>query len=182
MPKTLAVKSKVGRKSAWDVVIFKNRETLIDMYSRGTTKAKLAQFLGISLPTLLAAEREHADFAEDLAKSRIKALDEVRGAIFKRAVGFRVKRINKRILADGSEIKFVEEYEVPPDVQACSMILKNEGEWSDNPVVDDALAGSLLTDDEKRARACRILGIPDPGYNRCTKDGTRPPQLEGFDA
>ena len=176
MPKKPSVKS--GRKSAWETVIRKNRETLIDMYSRGATKEKLAVFLGITPQTFANTEREHPDFSEELRRARIKALDDVKGAMYKRAVGYRAKRVNKRICADGREVKFIEEYEVPPDVSAGSMILKNAGEWSDNPVVDDAVAGALKTDDERRAEVCRILGIPDPGYDRSTPADALPEQEE----
>jgi DNA-binding XRE family transcriptional regulator len=168
------------RKTAWETVIAKNRETIVDMYSRGATKEKLATFLGISQPTFFAAEREHPDFAEQLVKARMRALDEVKGAMFKRAVGYTAERMSIRKI-DGKEVKFVERYEIPADVHAASMILKNAGEWSDNPVVDEAVAGALKTDDERRAEVCRILGIPDPGYDRSTPADALPEQ-EGCDA
>lgn len=177
MPKKPKVKR---RKTAWETVIAKYRETVVDMYSHGATKAKLSEFLGITVPTFLAAEREHPDFAEQLVKARMRALDEVKGAMFKRAVGYRATRINKRRVGD-REIVVEEEYEIPADVQAASMILKNAGEWSDNPVVDEAVAGALKTDDERRAEVCRILGIPDPGYDRSTPADALPEQ-EGCDA
>ena len=161
-----AAKHKLVKRTAWETVISKNQKKLLDMYARGSTKTKLAQFLGITLKAFIENERRHPEFSEELARARVIALDEVRGAIFKRAVGFKAKRVNKRKIGD-KEIVFMEEYEVPPDVTACSMILKNSGEWSDNPVVDEAVAGAL-SDEERRARACRILGVPDPGFDRST--------------
>lgn len=159
---------KLGRKTAWELVIEPNRELLLDMYSRGATKEKLSLFLGISKQTFLASEAAHPEFAEALAKARIVALDEVRGALFKRAVGFKARRVNKRRIGDKT-VEFIEEYDVFPDVSAGAMILKNAGEWSDNPVVDDAIS-QVLTNDEKRERACRILGIPNPGFDRSTEE------------
>lgn len=161
-------KSKGRRKSAWELVIAKNRARVVEMYSRGATKTKLAEFLGISLKTFLENEKAHPDFAAELVSARMVALDEVRGALFRRAVGYKVEKTSMRKV-NGVETRFIEKVEVPADVAACLAILKNAGEWSDNPVVDNAVA-QALTDDEKRERACRILGIPNTGPKSTSAD------------
>lgn len=169
-------KSKGRRKSAWELVIARNRAQVVEMYSRGATKAKIAEFLGISLRTLIETEKRHEDFAKELVSARMVALDEVRGALFRRAVGYKIRKKSIRKV-NGVETQFIEEIEVPADVGACVSILKNAGEWSDNPVVDNAVA-SALTVDERRERACRILGISNTGDKSTPADDFRPQQGE----
>lgn len=162
-------KSKPGRKSAWESVIRKNLEEVCERYARGATKAQIAKFLGIDITTFNRAERAHPEFADRMTAARQDLEAECRGILFTQGfVGSKTTKISKRIHGK-DEVIFKEEITHPPNLNAAIYFGKLVFGWSDNPVVDEAIAGSL-SNDEMRERACRMLGIPNTGDKSSAKD------------
>lgn len=174
-----------GARTAWETVIKPNLDKLIELYSRGATKQQLQEMLHISRQTWYNCEAEHEEFYDALTRARINLCDDVRGAMYKSACGFKTQRkslrgvpfINKHGHEEIRKVQFVEEIEVPPSVPAQIAFLKNVGGWSDNPVVDNALAENLSNQNDILAEMRLRLGMRDL-TPRSTVADTAPDKLD----
>lgn len=170
-----SARGTVGRKSVYETRIKPNLDEILDLYARGITKKQIAAMFGFSESSFYESEKQFSEFSESLARARVRACDEVLGAMFKLAVGYKKKRMSKRIMpvydrrgnkvkdAEGKdlmrEVACVEEIEIEPNVNAQLAFLKNVGGWSDNPVVDNAIAKSAEEEQERTRRMLERLGI-----------------------
>ena len=113
---------------------------LIEKWCRdGLNEDQICINLGISVATLHVFKKKYPELAKALKKGREIAVTEIENALFKRALGFSYEETKISIRqVDGREVKFTEKttkYQ-PPDVAACSLLLKNKARdqnWSDNP-------------------------------------------------
>ena len=111
----------------------------------GLTEKDVAARLGIHHSTLIQYKEKHPEFKEamDLAKQAI--ISETFAALLKRAKGYEYeeKKVWTRQEETESGPKEVTYTEItkkhePPNVAACSLLLKNldrEHDWSDNPTM-----------------------------------------------
>lgn len=171
--------------SSWEKVIKPNLQELIRLYANGATKDQLAKYLGIGLSTLYDQMQLHPELSDGLARARMKACDEVRGAMFKCAVGYQKERVRSQRVAqideNGKVIKdkngktkyhtvvTKELIDVEPNPAAQLAFLKNCGGWSDNPVLDNAIAKSAEADVEARRKILESLGVFDGSKPRSTE-------------
>lgn len=128
-------------KSKWPQV--KDRLSLVAKWARdGLTEEQIAKNLGIGVSILNEYKRKYPQIAEVLKKGKAPFIAEVENALAKRALGFEYEESKTYIRQeDGKEVRYTEKTKKyqPPDVAACSILLKNKdrGNWSDNPVKAD---------------------------------------------
>lgn len=175
----------IPKRDSWVKVIKPNLDEVLRLYSHGATKAQIVEFLGIGHSTFAEMEAKHPELTAALARARMKACDEVRGAMFKKAVGYQKERVRTQLLpvvdengkikkdADGKPILKPSvtkvKIDVEPDVSAQLAFLKNVGGWSDNPVLDNALAKNAEADAETRRKMLESLGMRDFSKPRSTE-------------
>jgi hypothetical protein len=125
-------------KSKWPEV--REKLLLIEKWARdGLTEAQMHTNLGINHSTFDQYKKKYPELKEALKKGKEVFITEVENALSKRALGFTYEETKTYIkLEDGREVKYQEKIEryQPPDVAACSILLKNKdrGNWSDNPM------------------------------------------------
>lgn len=119
--------------------LFAERYEVIVQWARnGLTKQEIAKEMRISTSTLNTWEKKCPDIVEALKEARAYAHARVENALFKKAVGFRIKRqqpVKKKVqdydgvgkkIGEHEEIELIEiEEEVPPDMGAIAFYLKN---------------------------------------------------------
>ena len=126
------------------------RENLltIEMWARdGLTEAQICKNLGVGKTTWEHHKKQQSELSTALKKGKRPLIAEVQNALVKRALGFTVTETKTYVrIEDGREIKYQEKAEkyFPPDVAACSILLKNKdrddkgkAKWSDNPAKID---------------------------------------------
>lgn len=125
-------------KSKWPQV--EEKLILIEKWLRdGLTEAQICKNLGVSINAFNKFKKQHDELVQVLKKGKEVAITEIENALFKRALGYEYEEVKTSIrMIDGKETKFTEKSRkhMPPDVAACSILLKNkdrERGWSDNP-------------------------------------------------
>lgn len=130
-----------GRRNKYDDVKKHIPEIMQWRRQDGLSEGAVAEKLGISQQTLYKYKTMYPEFkrAMDLAKKAI--VNDTFAALFKRAKGYsyeerKVYRRNE----GGKAVEYVEvtKKQEPPNVAACSLLLKNldrEHDWSDNPAM-----------------------------------------------
>jgi hypothetical protein len=130
--------SKRGRKSLYDTVIKPRINEIKRWLQNGATEKQVCDALGISHDTFYKYKRENAEFCEIIKNSRQNLVDELRGALVKRALGFEYTEKKHYIKnEDGKTIEYIEETTKPalPDVAALNLCLKNydPDNWANDP-------------------------------------------------
>lgn len=134
--------AKRGRKSVYDTVIKPRFDDILKWLRNGATEKQIYQNLGISYNVFYKYKNEKNEFNELLKKGKESLVEQLRGALIKKALGFEYKE-SKRITKyeDGNEIIQTEEYtkQALPDVAAANLLLKNydKENWSNDPRSDD---------------------------------------------
>lgn len=101
----------------------------------GLAVSDIARKIGVKLRTLLRWERSCAELHSALMESRERTDACVEAALLKKALGFRTTEEKYVVKADGKEEVTTVIKEVPPDVSAASVWLKNRrpDKWRDKP-------------------------------------------------
>lgn len=128
-------------RSKWPKV--KEKLILVQKWARdGLTEEQICKNLGISRNTMNDYKNRYPDFMDAIKKGKEVAITEIENALYKRALGFEYEEVKTYIKDEGGKVvKYTEKtrkYQ-PPDVAACSILLKNKdrGNWSDNPMKID---------------------------------------------
>ena len=111
-------KLEKGQK-AYDAFKAKKAEVL-KMVEEGAIQREIAEFLGVSYRTYTYMISAHPEVEADILRSASKRVREVKNALYKRAVGFTLR---KTTISDKGTT--VIEEEVAPDVQAIRLYLMN---------------------------------------------------------
>lgn len=158
---------KRERKTAWAKIEPRLVE-IGELYGNGMTRKQICHYIGISENTLRAHEKQKEALAQVMKQARAKVLYTLTGKLYELATGA------KRISRTESAGKITETVEtLPPSLPAILALGKIlYRDWIDGAAPQDD--PEELTDAEKRARACRILGIPDPGFDRSTWEDELP--------
>lgn len=130
--------AKRGRKNAFDLLIKPRYSEICDWARNGATEKQIAHNLGISRQTLNKYKQEKPEFLDILKNSRQALVLELRGALVKKALGYKFTEIKKYTkIEDGKSVQYVEETtkESAPDVAAINLCLKNydSDEWANDP-------------------------------------------------
>jgi hypothetical protein len=107
-------------------------ETAHELTQRGATADEVARALGISLDTLNAWRYARPEFSAAFKLGRDAADERVEASLYARAVGYR-RTAFKVMQNDGQPILVTYDENVPPDVAAAFIWLKNRRphEWRD---------------------------------------------------
>ena len=153
--------TKHERKTLWESVLLPRLDEIGELYGKGMTRAQICATLGVAENTLRAHEVKHKELADVLTRARAKVAGDLCGALYRLALGAERRTITKK---GGEEIETVET--LPPNLAALSKLLEVVA-----PEIESAQQNEqALTDDEKRERACRILGIPNTGPRSTSAD------------
>ena len=130
-----------GRKSKYDQVAKRIPEILAWRRQDGLTEKQIAQKLGIHISTLQNYKNTYPEFAAAMNEAKQAIISDVLSSLIKRAKGYTYeeKKVYTKV-EDGKTATYTEitaKHE-PPNVAACSLLLKNldkEHDWSDNPTM-----------------------------------------------
>lgn len=134
-----------GRKSKYPEVQKRIPEIMAWRRQDGLSEKEIAAKLGIAPSTLEKYKAEQPEFAAALKEAKQAIVSDVFSALLKRAKGYTYEEkkvyTRKEDTADGvKDVTYTEitSKQEPPNVAACSLLLKNldrEHDWSDNPTM-----------------------------------------------
>jgi replicative superfamily II helicase len=128
-------------KSKWHLI--EEKLPLIIKWCRdGLSEDQIMKNIGIKKTAFSRYKNEREELRNALKKGKEVFITEIENALSKRALGFEYEETKTYIkYEDGKEVKYQERTKkyYPPDVAACSILLKNKdrGNWSDNPMKID---------------------------------------------
>ena len=136
-----------GRKSTYDTVIAPRIEEVKEWIRQGKTDKECAELLGITPRTFSKHKNSISSFSSIIEKERAPKVEELESSIFSSAVGFtktikkamKVKKteyISGKKFLETEEIKYYdEEIYIPPNVTAAIFLLKNWGDYVNDPQI-----------------------------------------------
>lgn len=137
--------SNNGRKSKYPEVQKRIPEIMAWRRQDGLSERDVAAKLGIHVSTLERYKTEYPEFKEALKEAKQAIVSDVFSALLKRAKGYEYEEkkvyTRKEETDDGfKDVTYTEitKKQEPPNVAACSLLLKNldrEHDWSDNPTM-----------------------------------------------
>lgn len=111
----------------------------------GATEALVCTKLGVSVASYYEYKKNHIELSEAVKNGKQELVKELKGALYKKAVGFTYEEIEGRPDKDGKlvPVKIIRK-QAPPDVAAINLYLKNidrgseyERGWSNDPELAD---------------------------------------------
>lgn len=132
-------KKKVGRKSKYDIV--KDNFPRIKKWLKdGVTERQIAKNLGIAMSSWSLYKTQYSELTELIKSSRETVVEDLRGALLKRALGFSYEEQKTYIKTDQETGKITQYTEITkkqalPDVAAINLSLKNydKENWANDP-------------------------------------------------
>lgn len=124
-----------------DFWLTKEGLTLIQAWSRdGLSKNEIAERMEISAGTFRRWEKNNVGIAEAVKVGRELTDINVENAILKKALGFETEEVKTVIKANGDEEVTTVRKNVPPDISAASVWLKNRrpDKWRDKPTENNS--------------------------------------------
>ena len=134
----MAKKKKAGRKSKYDLVK-ENFPQISKWLKDGLTEAQIAKNLGIAQSSWSLYKTQYSELTELIKSSRETVVDELRGALLKRALGFEYeeRKTYRKVEDDGKITEYTEitKKQALPDVAAINLSLKNydKDNWANDP-------------------------------------------------
>ena len=130
--------AKRGRKNAYETVIKPRFDDILKWLRSGATEEQICKNLGISQQTFYKYKQENTEFSEFLIKGRQNLVEQLRGALIKKALGFDYNESNVITkVVDGQEQTTTEitTKAALPDVAALNLCLKNYDpeNWANDP-------------------------------------------------
>ncbi len=119
-----------------DFWLTKEGLTMIQAWSRdGMSRGEIAEKIGVSVNTFRRWEKRNVGILEAVKMGRELTDITVENAILKKALGFETEEVKTVIKANGDEEITTVRKNVPPDVSAASVWLKNRrpDKWKDKP-------------------------------------------------
>ena len=130
--------AKRGRKNAYETVIKPRFDDILKWLRSGATEEQICKNLGISQQTFYKYKQENTEFSEFLIKGRQNLVEQLRGALIKKALGFDYaeSKVTTKVV-DGKEQTTTEitTKSALPDVAALNLCLKNYDpeNWANDP-------------------------------------------------
>lgn len=130
--------AKRGRKNVYDTLIKPRFNDITAWLRSGATEKQICENLGISQEVFYKYKREKTEFIQILKKGRETLVEQLRGALVKKALGFEYKEVKRYTkFEDGKQVQYVEETTKNslPDVAALNLCLKNydKDNWANDP-------------------------------------------------
>ena len=134
--------AKRGRKSVYDTKIKPRFDDILKWLRNGATEQQVYKNLGIGKEAFYKYKRENTEFSDILKKGQESLVEQLRGALIKKALGFEYKEIKRFTkIEKGKQVQTIEETtkQSLPDVAAANLLLKNydKENWSNDPRNDD---------------------------------------------
>lgn len=130
--------AKRGRKNAYETIIKPRFDDILKWLRSGATEEQICKNLGISQQTFYKYKQENTEFSEFLIKGRQNLVEQLRGALIKKALGFDYaeSKVTTKVV-DGKEQTTTEitTKAALPDVAALNLCLKNYDpeNWANDP-------------------------------------------------
>lgn len=130
--------AKRGRKSIYDTVIKPRFSEISDWIKHGATERQVANNLGIAYSSFNKYKAQNKEFMELLKNSKQSLIVQLRGALVKKALGYKYTEIKKYTkIEGGNQVQYIEETtkNAAPDVAALNLCLKNydSENWANDP-------------------------------------------------
>ncbi len=137
--------AKAGRKSTYDTIIAPRIEEIKEWLQQGKTDKECATLLGITPRTFSKHKNSISSFSSIIKKERQPKVEEIENSMFESAIGFtrKVKKAMKlktveyeygKKLREEEKIEYYEEeIYIPPNVTAAIFLLKNWGDYINDP-------------------------------------------------
>lgn len=132
-------KKKAGRKSKYDIVK-ENFPNIKKWLKDGVTERQIAKNLGIAMSSWSLYKTQYSELTELIKTSRETVVEDLRGALLKRALGFTYEEQKTYIKTDQETGKITQYTEITkkqalPDVAAINLSLKNydKENWANDP-------------------------------------------------
>jgi DNA-binding CsgD family transcriptional regulator len=134
-----------GRKSTYDTVIVPRIEEIKEWLQQGKTDKECAKMLGITPRTFSKHKNSISSFSSIIKKERQPKVEEIENSMFESAIGFtktvkkamKVKTVEyengKRLLETEKIEYYDEEIYIPPNTTAGIFLLKNWGDYTNEP-------------------------------------------------
>lgn len=130
----------VGRKGKFETHVKPRFEDIKKWCKRGATDKEIYKLLGISKDAFYKYKKEHVELNDLIKENRIDAVEELKSALFKRAVGYQYIEIEKIEIKDKDGEKSFKTKKttktVTPDPVSALILLKHwaikEG-WTNDP-------------------------------------------------
>lgn len=134
--------AKRGRKSVYDTKIKPRFDDILYWLRHGATEKQIYENLDIDKVTFYKYKKEKIEFFNLLKKGQESLVEQLRGALIKKALGFEYKEIKRFTkIEKGKQVQTIEETtkQSLPDVAAANLLLKNydKENWSNDPRNDD---------------------------------------------
>jgi hypothetical protein len=131
--------AKRGRKSVYETHIEPRFSDISKWLESGATEKQIYENLGVSRNAFYKYKKDKKEFYELLKNGRKNLVVQLRGALVKKALGF--KYVERKTVtgkdANGETVERTEIYEraALPDVAALNLCLKNydPDEWANDP-------------------------------------------------
>lgn len=122
-----------GRKGKYHSHVEPYFDDIDKWLNQGMTEKQVAQRLGVAYSSFNDYKNRFPEFLELIKKKRVGLIDDLKGALVKRALGYDYEEVTTSIRqVDGKEVKVIEKKKKhqPPDVGACHLLLKNlDEDW-----------------------------------------------------
>lgn len=135
----MSKKKKAGRKSKYDIVK-DNFPSIKKWLKEGVTERQIAKNLGIAMSSWSLYKTQYSELTELIKNSRETVIEDLRGALLKRALGFTYEEQKTYIKTDqetGQVVQYTEitKKQALPDVAAINLSLKNydKDNWANDP-------------------------------------------------
>lgn len=136
-----------GRKSTYDTVIVPRLDEIKEWLQQGKTDKECADLLGITPRTFSKHKNSISSFSSIIEKEREPKVKEIENSMFDSAIGFtktlkkamKVKTVEyengKKIREIEEIVPYDEEIYIPPNTTAAIFLLKNWGDYVNDPQI-----------------------------------------------
>lgn len=130
----------VGRKNKYFTHVEPRFEEIKKWCKRGATDKEIIKLLGISKDAFYKYKNEFTEFNDLIKKNRIDVVEELKTALFKRAVGFQYVETKESVTTDEDGNESVKREKITktvvPDPTSALILLKHwdkDTEWTGDP-------------------------------------------------
>lgn len=125
-----------GRPNKYESNVKPRFAEITEWLKNGATDKEIAENLGVNKSVLCKYKNEYKELNELFKNGRIKAIQEIKAALFKRATGF--SYTEKKVIESERNGRTVETYTKAalPDPASAMILLKHwdrDGEWTADP-------------------------------------------------
>lgn len=127
---------RTGRPNKYESHVKPRFAEIKDWLQQGATEKEIAENLGVNPKVFCRYKSEYSDLNELCKNGRLKAVQDIKAALFKRATGFQY--VEKKQIIEGGALVREEVYTKAalPDPASAMILLKHwdkETEWTQDP-------------------------------------------------